>query len=106
MNMGNLGVCALGCGIGATIGGVLGAGLGALSSVISGSTGAAIMQVANYTGYNIIEAAQMGATGGSILSGAEGMLIGSCAGLLSYGLFGGSAKATTTTASSGIIVAH
>lgn len=77
--------------IGAVIGGAV---VGAVSGVITGAVGSAIMQSANHTGYDVLEAVEMGAVGGSLfLSGAA--LIG---GLTTFGLYSSKASMAGTGA--------
>lgn len=61
--------------------------IGAAAGAFAGAIGAEILDASGYSGYNAVEAAQMGAVGGAVINGAAGFLAGS---LAACGLFGGS----------------
>lgn len=83
--------------VGAVATGLIAGSVGALTGTISGSAGAALMQTANYTGYDVTEAAQMGAIGSGVLSASLGVLAGGIYGTLgSCGLFPTKKSATTS----------
>ena len=66
------------------VGGIVYGAMGAAAGAFAGGVGASILNKAGYGGYVPLEAAQMGAIGGAVLSGAAGVVAGT---LRSCGLF-------------------